>query len=175
MNKGYQLNEADVKYLLNLARKYHRSMRLPLNEKEDRVQNAVTAVIRLATRYTGRAPFMAVAAIRLRYEIIDQAKFWKRKQGRGFNVTLASGPLNTNRIFDKHDYFDGVDASEFINTMLSEIKNRRLRCIFGLMASGMTQESAAITAGLSPSRVCQLMKTYFKPLAKRLMERKVSA
>ncbi len=180
MPNGARLSESNVKFFLRLGSKYHRQYGLPPRDKEDRIQTAVAAVIRLAKRYDGPAPFLAVAALRIKYEIMDCAKKYQRRREHKFEVLPAfaydseikdtrDGRQVKRETADEVDHFKAVDVKDFIDTLLSRVLNHKHRCALALIAAGMTHEQAATTVGMSPARIPQLMHSKFKPLARVLI------
>jgi len=168
------ISENDARYFLKLAGKYHRTLRLPVRDREDNVQTAVTNTLRVLARYSGPVPILAVAAKKLRWEIAECAKTWQRQQGRGLNI-VPQNELHVESIADRRDPFEAVDSKDLVDVLLSRISNLKHRYALELIAAGMPRKHVARMIGISESGIALVIHGKFRPLARELLGEEVVA
>ena len=127
------------------------------------------AVMRLETTYKGDAPFKAIAAKRIFWEILEYQRSWRRRQEHVKAMAAPDGPLVPCDVPVAEGAHDATDAKDAVAALLALIDDPRHRCALGLMAAGYTQGQAGAVVGLTGSRLSQLMTQEWRPLALAIM------
>jgi len=163
-----QLDDALARYLTNVANRIHTQYSLPKGTRADCVQIAMLKVMRFAKRYKGKAPFEAVAAKRIRWDILDFVKKHQRMSKQNALI-LPVGDKFIKRLIDPRRQVEHrIEAADFIKELCRRLSKSKTRRLVLLLAAGFLQHEAAKILGVHESRVSQIMQREVIPVALKL-------